>query len=93
MRGIAVSYETIRDWSLTFEQTYANEIKRRAPRRGDKWHMDEMCLVMKGKKHWLWREVEQEGYELDISFDCLMESVAGNCNAGKVCLKFGISLF
>ena len=28
--------------------------------------MDEMCLVMKGKKHWLWRAVDQEGYELDI---------------------------
>ena len=38
----------------------------RAPRRGDKWHMDEMCLVMKGKKYWLWRAVDQEGYELDI---------------------------
>ena len=66
MRGIIISYETIREWSLTFGQTYANEIKRRAPRRGDKWHMDEMCLVMKGKKYWLWRAVDQEGYELDI---------------------------
>ena len=66
MRGIVISYETIREWSLTFGQTYANEIKRRAPRRGDKWHMDEMCLVMKGKKYWLWRAVDQEGYELDI---------------------------
>ena len=66
MRGIIVSYETIREWNLTFGQTYANEIKRRAPRRGDKWHMDEMCLVMKGKKHWLWRAVDQDGFELDI---------------------------
>jgi putative transposase len=66
MRGIELSHETIRAWSLKFGQTYANEIKRRAPRRGDKWHMDEMCLVMKGKKHWLWRAVDQEGYELDI---------------------------
>lgn len=66
VRGIEVSHETIREWSLTFGQTYAHEIKRRAPRRGDKWHMDEMCLVMKGKKHWLWRAVDQEGYELDI---------------------------
>ena len=66
MRGIAISHETIREWNLTFGQTYANEIKRRAPRRGDKWHMDEMCLVMKGKKYWLWRAVDQEGYELDI---------------------------
>ncbi len=66
MRGVVVSHETIREWSLTFGQTYANEIKRRSPRRGDKWHMDEMCLVMKGKKHWLWRAVDQDGYELDI---------------------------
>jgi putative transposase len=29
MRGIIVSHETIREWSLTFGQTYANEIKRR----------------------------------------------------------------
>ena len=28
--------------------------------------MDEMCFVIKGKKHWLWRAVDQEGYELDI---------------------------
>jgi transposase-like protein len=45
MRGIVVSHQTIREWNLTFGQTYANEIKRRAPRRGDKWHMDEMCKV------------------------------------------------
>jgi transposase-like protein len=28
--------------------------------------MDEMCLVIKGKKNWLWREVDQDGFELDI---------------------------
>ena len=37
------SHESIREWSLTFG-TYANEIKRRVLRRGDKWHMDEMCF-------------------------------------------------
>ena len=66
VRGIKISHETVRSWNLTFGQTYASEIKRRALRGGDKWHMDEMCLVMKGKKHWLWRAVDQDGYELDI---------------------------
>ena len=51
MRGIVLSHETIREWNLRFGQTFAKEVKRRAPRRGDKWHMDEMCLVMKGKKY------------------------------------------
>lgn len=66
VRGIQVSYATIREMELKFGQTYANDIKRRSPRRGDKWHMDEMCLVIKGKKYWLWRAVDQDGFELDI---------------------------
>jgi putative transposase len=52
--GIQVSFETIRAWGRKFGQTYAYDMKRRAPRLGDKWHMDEMCQVMKGKKHWFW---------------------------------------
>ena len=43
-RGIQVSYESIRKWSLKFGDQIAHQIKRRAPRRGDKWHLDEMCL-------------------------------------------------
>jgi putative transposase len=39
-RGIVVSYESIRDWGLRFGQMFANALKRRRPRPGDKWHMD-----------------------------------------------------
>jgi putative transposase len=40
-RGIVVSYETIREWSLRFGRTYANGLKRRRlPAPGDKWHLD-----------------------------------------------------
>ena len=39
-RGIVVSYETVRQWGLKFGQTYANELRRRRPRCGDKWHLD-----------------------------------------------------
>src|SRR5450755_638741 len=38
-RGIVVTYETVRQWCLKFGQTYANELQRRRPRCGDKWHM------------------------------------------------------
>jgi putative transposase len=48
-RGIILSYETIREWGIKFGNIFANETKHRAPRRGDKWHMDEMCVVMNGK--------------------------------------------
>ena len=48
-RGIIVTYETIRQWTLKFGQGYANELCRRQPQRGDKWHLDEVILTIKGK--------------------------------------------
>ena len=40
-RGIVVSHETVRRWALKFGQEFANLIRRRLPRPGDKWHLDE----------------------------------------------------
>ena len=65
-RGIIVTYETIRQWTLKFGQGYANELRRRQPQRGDKWHLDEVVLTIKGKHHYLWRAVDQNGQVLDI---------------------------
>ena len=65
-RGIVLTYETIRQWCLKFGQSYANELRRRRPRCGDKWYMDEMVLTIRGKKHYLWRAVDQDGNVLDI---------------------------
>ena len=70
-RGIFVTYETIRQWTLKFGQTYANMLRRRQPRRGDKWHLDEVVLTIKGKHHYLWRAVNQEGNTLDGSVNLL----------------------
>src|SRR3954467_3937513 len=65
-RGISVTYETIRQWGLKFGREFANRIRRRAPRRGDKWHLDEVVITIAGQKHWLWRAVDQEGFVLDV---------------------------
>jgi transposase-like protein len=65
-RGISVTYETIRQWGLKFGREFANRIRRRAPRRGDKWHLDEVVITIAGEKHWLWRAVDQEGFVLDV---------------------------
>jgi putative transposase len=61
-----VTYETIRQWGLKFGREFANRIRRRAPQRGDKWHLDEVVITIAGKKHWLWRAVDQEGFVLDV---------------------------
>src|SRR3982751_6779843 len=66
VRGIIVSHETVRQWALKFGQAFANQIRRRLPHAGDKWHLDEVALKIAGKKHWLWRAVDQDGIVLDI---------------------------
>ncbi len=65
-RGIIVSHETVRQWALKFGQTFANQIRRRLPAAGDKWHIDEVVLTIADVKHWLWRAVDQSGMVLDI---------------------------
>src|SRR5947208_5200723 len=65
-RGIIVSHETMRQWALKFGQGFANEIRRRLPRPGDKWHLDEVQIKIAGKKHWLWRAVDREGTVLPV---------------------------
>src|SRR5881275_1749903 len=65
-RGIIVSHETVRQWALKFGQGFANEIRRRLPRPGDKWHLDEVEIRIAGEKHWLWRAVDQDGTVLDV---------------------------
>jgi putative transposase len=61
-RGIIVTYKTIRQWTLKFGQGYANELRRRQPQRGDKWHLDEVALTVKGKRHHLWRSRSEWPY-------------------------------
>jgi len=63
---VIVTYEAIRKWCRRFGQPYANQLRRRRPRPGDKWYMDEVCLTIKGEHHYLWRAVDQESNVLDI---------------------------
>ena len=65
-RGVTVSYETIHQWCRKFGQTYANALRRRRARPGDKWHLDEVFIKIAGKTHYLWRAVDQHGNVLDI---------------------------
>lgn len=66
-RGIIVSHQTIRQWAEKFGLAFANDIRRRSVGRlGDKWHLDEAVVSMRGKKHWLWRAVDQDGFVLEV---------------------------
>ena len=61
MRGVFLSYETVREWCLKFGQTYANGLRHKSPRPGDRWHLDEVFLKINGRIHYLWGSVDQDG--------------------------------
>lgn len=65
-RGIDVSFQTVAEWARKFGLKFAHQLRRLS--RGsfaDTWHLDEMVVSIKGKKYWLWRAVDANGYVLD----------------------------
>jgi len=66
MRGVSLSYETVREWCFKFGQIYSNGLRRKSPRPGDRWQLDEVFLKINGRIHYLWRAVDQDGDVLDI---------------------------
>ncbi len=65
-RGLDVSYETIRRWVNKFGSSYARRIRSNRPGADTIWHLDEMVVVINGRKYWLWRAVDSEGEVLEF---------------------------
>ena len=65
-RGASVTYESIRQWCLTFGLDYTRRLRRRRGRMGDTWHLDEVFVKMQGRQQYLWRAVDEDGDVIDI---------------------------
>ena len=65
-RGLDISYESVRCWFLKFGEPIAHNLRCMQPTPSDYWHLDEMVIVIRGKRHWLWRAVDNEGEVLDF---------------------------
>jgi len=89
MRGVSLSYETVREWCLKFGQTYANGLRRRSPRPGNMWHLDEVFLKINGRPHYLWRAVDQDGDVLDILVQSRRDKKAAKKFFRKLLIKLG----
>jgi putative transposase len=48
-RGIDISYETARRWTLKFGQAYAQRLRKTRPRPDVRWHLDEVFVTINGK--------------------------------------------
>src|SRR5829696_8762704 len=90
-RGIEVSHETVRQWAMKFGESFAKQIRRRLPAAGDKWHLDEVAISIAGRKHWLWRAVDQHGTVLDILVRSRRNAKAAKRLLRKLLKKQGIA--
>ena len=90
-RGIEVSHETVRQWAMKFGESFAKQIRRRLPAPGDKWHLDEVAISIAGRKHWLWRAVDQHGAVLDILVQSRRNAKAAKRLLRKLLKKQGMA--
>ena len=65
-RGIDVTYETIRQWCMTFGLEYARRLRNLRGRQGDTWYLDELFVRIQGRRQYLWRAVDEDGDVIDI---------------------------
>jgi putative transposase len=84
VRGVVVSYETVRRWCDKFGPAYANQLRRRRPRPGDKWHLDEVFVKINGITDYLWRAVDQHGNVVDVLVQSRRNAKAAKRFFGKL---------
>ena len=65
-RGLDISYESVRRWFLKFGAPIARNLRPMRPIPNGYWHLDEMVIVIRGQRYWLWRGVDNEGEVLDF---------------------------
>ena len=75
-RGISVSYETIRLWCIKFGTRYARRLKQRHRGYGDTLYLDEVFVKINGKRHYLWRAVDQDGEVVDVYLQARRDGAA-----------------
>jgi len=88
-RGVIVSREAIRLWVNRFGKHFANCIRRNRSRPNDKWHMDEVVITIRDKKHWLWRAIDANGDVLDILVQTRRNAKAAKRFFQRLVARFG----
>ena len=50
-RGVIVTHESIRSWCNKFGAEFAKRLRKRRPKPGDVWHLDEVFIRINGTLH------------------------------------------
>ena len=90
-RGLDLTYKTVRRWVGKFGPLFAHALRKRRPRPTGRWHLDEMAVTIAGKRHWLWRAVDDEGEVLDILVQSRRDTQAAVRLTRKLVRKLGFA--
>ena len=67
IRGIAFSYEAVRDWETKLSPTLIDNLRRRRKGRiGRSWYVDETYIKINGSWHYLYRAIDRFGALVDV---------------------------
>ena len=75
-RNISVSYEAIRLWINKFGPEFTKRLRRRHAGFGDTFFLDEVFVKIRGKQHYLWRAIDQDGEVVDIYLQERRDAIA-----------------
>jgi transposase-like protein len=90
-RGLDISYETVRRWFLKFGTPIAANLRRTRPKPSDHWHLDELVIVIRKRRYWLWRAVDNEGEVLDFLVQRKRDANAAKKLMKKLLRKHGFA--
>ena len=74
-----------------FGRIYAGNLRRRRPRPSEQWHLDEMVVMIGGRRLYLWRAVDDEGEVLDILVQSRRNKAAAVKLLRKLMKKLGFA--
>jgi putative transposase len=89
-RGITVSRGSIRRWCIKFGAIYADRLRRKHRGYGDMFYIDEVFVKMRGKEHYLWRAVDQDGEVVDVFLQNKREGAAAKRVFERLLRSYGV---
>ena len=91
VRGLDVSYETVRRWVGKFGPTIARNLRQLRCKPSSRWHLDEMVVRINGRQMYLWRAVDDEGEVLEVLIQRRRNKAAARKLIRKLLRKHGFA--